>query len=194
MFDPKKQSWLALSFLLLACGGQSESEGTGGSGGAGAGGSGGGGGSGALGGGGTGALGGGGTGAVDGGSGGMGAGGSGGTSVGGAPGGGGAPCSALEAAYTSALASAKSCNPFIDMEECTAKVPDALACPCGLTFVNPSNAQAMKTMADTKYFWDQQKCGEGIGCPAIACEDPALGSCQPDSTNSGGVCQDMYKN
>jgi hypothetical protein len=52
----------------------------------------------------------------------------------------------------------------------------------------------MQSLKDIKYFWDQQQCGATIDCPAIACEEPALGSCQPDSTNAGGVCQDMYTN
>jgi len=180
--------WLSTAVLLSACGGQSENVGTGGAAGVG--------GASASGGGGTGAVAGtGGSGAVDGGSGGTVSGGSGGIGAsGGAPGGGGAPCNSLAEAYVDTLKKAKVCNPFIDMEECTQKVADALMCPCGTTFVNPGNVEAMKTLGDLQYFWDAQKCGDGIGCPAIACEEPALGSCTADSATATGACQDMYTN
>lgn len=182
---------VTLASLLGACGGKSDSDGAGGTGAAA--GAGGGGGSGAVAGGGSG-------GSATGGSGAMGGapGGSGGVGGvagdGGAPGGGGAPCASLSAAYLDTLKKAKACNPFIDMEECTATVADALDCPCANTYVNPGNSEAMKTLSDLKYFWDAQKCGEGIGCPAIACEPPLSGSCTPDSTGSSGVCQDNFSN
>ncbi|MBK7584420.1 MAG: hypothetical protein IPI67_29975 [Myxococcales bacterium] len=181
--------WFALSLVagLVACGGQSETGGTGGAAGAG--------GASASGGGGTGAVsGGGGSGAVDGGTGGTVAGGGGVGASGGAPGGGGAPCASLEQGYVETLKKAKVCNPMIDMEQCTKKVPDALACPCGGTFVNAGAAEALKTLGDLKYFWDTQKCGEGIGCPAIACEEPAGAGCDADPAGSSGTCQDMYLN
>jgi len=169
--------WLLVPLLFLACGGKSESGGTGGSGAS---------------------AGDGGTGATDGGTGG-GGGGAGGTSgsggsVGGAPGGGGAPCSALVQAYEETLLKAKSCNPVLSKLQCTAQVPDALDCPCAPTFVNPDNVEAMKTFEELTYFWKTQGCGATIDCPAISCESPALGACEPDPAAGTGQCTDMFKN
>lgn len=180
-----KAGWLVVLAGLTACGGQSESGGTGGSAGTGA----------SAGSGGSTSGGGGGSGAVDGGSGGTVSGGSGGVgAMGGAPGGGGAPCSSLATAYDEALKKAKACNPAVDMEQCTSTLPDALDCPCAPTYVNPANAEALKTLGDLKYFWDAQKCSEGIACPAIACEAPVAGSCQPDAAGATGTCEDMFTN
>jgi hypothetical protein len=188
-----RTGWLSLGSLafLLACGGESTSDGAGGNAGTGGGSSGGNGGSGNVGNGGSGN---GGSGAVSG-SGGLGAaGGVGGGASGGAPGGGGAPCAALNQAYAETLQSAKQCNPFIDMNECTDQMPDALMCPCASTFVNPGNTQAMSTLKELQAQWNLQKCFEGIGCPAIACEQPAFGTCQPTASGETGACEDLFTN
>lgn len=168
--------WICLSGCLwvFACGGESTTDGSGG------------GGSGAS-------SGGGGSGAMDGGIGGTAAGGSGGA-LGGAPGGGGAPCSALAQAYDEQLALAKGCNPVLSSEQCTLQIADALACPCGPTFVNPDNGAALATLNELSVQWNAQKCSEGINCPAIACEPPAFGACEVDASTGQGSCQDMFKN
>lgn len=174
--------WLCLGCFsfVIACGGESTSDGSGGSGGGGT--SGGGGGT-------SGGSGNGGSGAVYGGTGGVGGG-----SSGGAPGGGGAPCAALNDAYAQALQSAKVCNPFIDFNECMKPVPDALMCPCAQTYVNPGNTQAVATLDELQAQWNLQKCFEGIGCPAIACEQPALGTCEPNAGGDTGTCADLFTN
>ncbi len=166
--------WLSSFILLVACGGESETDGTGG------------GGSGAS-------AGNGGSGATDGGSGGTGNGGSGGA-LGGAPGGGGAPCSALAQVYSEQIAKAKLCDSLSATQQCTLQVADALECPCGPTFVNPDNGNAITTLNELQAQWNAQKCSEGINCPAIACETPALGACEVDATTGQASCQDMFKN
>ncbi|MFO0566140.1 MAG: hypothetical protein U0263_10795 [Polyangiaceae bacterium] len=120
--------------------------------------------------------------------------GTGGVSTGGVSGSGGAPCSVLDTTYAATLVQAKVCNPALDMEQCTAKVPDALACPCAFTFVNAGNASALNSLTELSAQWSLQKCSEGIDCPAIACEAPALGSCKADATTGSGSCQDMFTN
>lgn len=162
-----------LVLLVAACGGKSDSDGTGGASGSGA------------------SAGNGGSGATDGGTGG---GGTGGGGTGGAPGGGGAPCSALLQAYGETLAKAKECNPVLSTTQCTAQVADRLDCPCAPTFVNPTNAQALQTLDEISSFWKSQHCGDAIDCPAIACETPALGACEPDPSSGVGHCTDMYTN
>lgn len=189
-----KSLWITIPALLfLACGGESTGDGSGGSGGAGTGGSGTGGGGNVAGtsGSGSGAT------TTTGGTGGGGAPGgggasSGGASSGGAPGGGGAPCASLQTAYVETIAKAKVCNPAIDSEQCTAKVPNELECPCGDTHVNPGNTEALKNLNDLTYFWNAQKCGVGVACPDIACQEPKGGACQPDSSGVSGSCQDVY--
>jgi hypothetical protein len=186
--------WLSASSLLLliACGGESTSDplGAGGAG-AQAGSSGSGGGS-------TGGAtngGSGGSGAVYGGTGGIGTGATGGVAAGGAPsGGGGAPCTALADGYQQALSSAKVCNPYIDMNECTQPMPDQLPCPCGNTFVNPSNTQALTTLKELQAQWNAQGCYEGIACPDIACQEPSFGSCAPSPVGTYGNCEDLFEN
>lgn len=116
----------------------------------------------------------------------------GGAPSGGAPGGGGAPCASLQSAYLDTLQKAKACNPFIDFEECTAKVPTELECPCGDTYVNPGNTEALKNLSDLEYFWNAQNCSVGVACPDIACVEPKAGSCQPNAAAATGSCQDVY--
>lgn len=168
--------WICLSGCLwvVACGGESTTDGSGG------------GGSGAS-------SGGGGSGAMDGGSGGTAAGGAGGA-LGGAPGGGGAPCSALAQAYDEKVKVAKGCNPILSSVQCTLQIADALDCPCATTFVNPDNGAALATLNELTVQWNAQKCSEGIACPAIACEPPVFGACEEDASTGKASCQDMFKN
>jgi hypothetical protein len=184
----------SVSLLLAACGGSVDGGGTGGAGAqAGSGGSGAQAGSGGAMGGSGGAMGG--SGGVTGGSGGV-TGGSGGLGgVAGFGGGtGGGSCGALEQAYSDVLTQAKVCNPFIDMNECTAQVADQLACPCGPTFVNGGNGETIKMLQEIQDQWSAQKCYEGIGCPAIACQPPAGGGCEVDASGKSGSCQDYWLN
>jgi hypothetical protein len=170
--------WLSLVSLsfLVACGGESTSDGSGGGGSGAQAGTGGGSNGGTSGNGGSG-----------GGSGGVGG------STGGATGGGGAPCQALIDGYMETLKSAKECNPFIDMNECTGQVPNSLVCPCGPTYVNPANTQALATLKQIEEQAIAQNCLP-TGCPAIACEQPALGTCEPDASGNSGSCQDLFTN
>jgi hypothetical protein len=183
------RSWAAAAFILIAgCGGQSESDGSGGTSGtgaaAGSGGSTTGGTSGT-----SGTSGGGGS-ATGGGGGGTGGSGVGGGSTGGSPGSGGAPCAALEKAYDETLVKAKSCNPAIDFNECTATVGDQIACPCFGTYVNAGSPE-LATLQQIQNAWDQQKCGAGIDCPLVDCAQPLAGGCVADSVGSG-MCEDLY--
>ncbi len=175
------------AIALLGCGGQSSSGGTGGAAGSGA--SAGSGGSGA---------------GSSGGSGGTGAGGASGGTAGtpgtgatggsaGTPGSGGAPCSALEPAYAETLAKAKECNPNVDIEQCTELVDDALACPCGQTYVSAANQSTLGTLKEIQAAWNAQGCGEGVLCPDIACQVASFGQCTPNG-NGSGTCQDMFAN
>jgi hypothetical protein len=100
----------------------------------------------------------------------------------------------LNEAYAQALQSAKVCNPFIDFNECMQTMPDALMCPCAQTYVNPGNTQAMGTLKELQAQWNLQNCSEGIGCPAIACEQPALGTCEPNAGGDTGTCADLFTN
>lgn len=169
--------WLCLASFsfLVACGGQSTSDGSGGGGSGAQAGSGGGSNGGTSGNGGSG-----GTGGVGG-------------STGGATGGGGAPCQALIDGYMETLQLAKECNPFIDLNECMATVPNSLVCPCGPTYVNPANEKAIATLKEIEEQAKAQNCLP-VGCPAIACEQPALGTCEPDATGNSGLCQDLFTN
>ncbi len=165
--------WCASLLAVIACGGKST---TGGSGGSGA----------SAGNGGTGAASGGGTSGNGGGSGGGATGGSGGS--------GGTPCDELAQGYADMLATAKLCDPFIDENECTLQVENALICPCGPTFVNPGNTSALDALKQLQGKWDAQMCGADIDCPAIGCETPALGACQVDPSGAMGSCQDLFTN
>jgi hypothetical protein len=90
------------------------------------------------------------------------------------------------------VAKAKTCNPLIDFESCTTTVPNELECPCGNTYVNAGNTEAMKNLNDLAYFWKAQKCEVGVACPDIACQKPKGGSCEPDSSGVTGQCKDVY--
>jgi hypothetical protein len=168
--------WLCLtSFsILIACGGESTSHaGKGGSGAqAGSGGDATGGGSGN-----------GGSGAVAGGSGG----------VGGSVGGGGSPCQAIMDSYAAVMKSMKVCDPFIDLNECTGTVPNSIICSCAPTYINPANTEAIENLEHIQEEAFAQGCLP-FGCPAIACEQPALGTCEPDPSGNSGTCQDLYTN
>ena len=164
--------WLCLtSFsILIACGGESTShagKGAGGSGAqAGSGGS-------ATGG----SSGNGGSGAVDGGSGGV----------------GGSPCQSIIDSYAAVTKSAKVCNPFIDLNECSGTVPNSIACSCAPTYVNPANTEAIENLTHIQEEAFAQGCLP-FGCPAIACEQPVLGTCAPDPGGNSGTCQDLFAN
>jgi hypothetical protein len=171
---------LAVVGVLAGCGGQSSSDGSGGVSGSGA--------SSGSGGGSTGGNGTGGGGAVSGG-------GSGGTSVGGGggtPGSGGAPCSVLPQVYDEMLVKLRVCNPAVDINQCTQPVPDDLACPCAVTYVNAANSTDLQTLQEIQAAWDNQHCGDTIDCPAVDCAVPMIGECVPDSVGSG-MCQDEYE-
>jgi hypothetical protein len=174
--------WLCLTSFsfLVACGGESTSDGSGGGGSGAQAGSGGGSNGGTSGNGGSG-------GGIVGGSGGTGG------STGGATGGGGAPCQALIDGYMETLNSAKKCDPFIDMNECTGQAPNSLICSCAPTYVNPANTQALDMLKQIQEQAAAQNCLP-FGCPAIACEQPALGTCELDAGGNSGTCQDLYTN
>jgi hypothetical protein len=187
----------ALGCVLIACGGESNTDGgTGGSSGGGTGGaSKGGGGSGNAG---TGASSSGGAGASGGTSGGSGGGGgtitggSGGTGgSAGTPGTGGAPCDALEKAYMDTLPKAKACNLAVSSLQCTKSVADDLFCPCGMTFVNPSNTEAAKTLDELQAQYASSNCPP-VACPEIACQLVESAMCQADGTGTTtGKCVDQ---
>lgn len=185
MNEPKSPwSWACVaSFLIVACGGQSESDGSGGSGSGAAAGSGGATTGGSTGNGGS-ATGGGGSG---GGVGGVGVGGSG---AGGTPGSGGAPCATLEKVYDETLAKTKVCNPAINKNQCMLSVANELACPCFGTYVNEDSPD-VATLKQLESAWSSQGCGEGVGCPLVDCAQPMAGGCVADSVGSG-TCEDLY--
>ena len=175
--------WLCLtSFsILIACAGKSTTDGTGkGAGGADAQGGSGGSTTG-------GSSGNGGSGGVDGGSGGIGG------SLGGASGGGGSPCQAIIDSYGETMKSAKGCNPFIDLNECTGTAPNSIICSCAPTYVNPANAEAIEKLTQIQDEAFARNCLP-LSCPAIACEQPVLGTCEPDPSGNSGTCQDLYAN
>lgn len=153
---------LALGFAV-ACGGQSETSGTGGS--AGSGGS-------------------------TGGSGGGTSGGSGGSiggSGGGTSGAGGMPagCAELETQYSAYLGQAKGCNAAINALQCTLLIDTELSCPCK-TYVNPGNTDPVAKLKSLATEWAAKKCGEAIACPEIACPQPQGSGCQVNGAGGDG--------
>jgi Kazal-type serine protease inhibitor domain len=100
------------------------------------------------------------------------------------------PCAVLETAYATALAEAKTCDPAIDIEQCTERIGDALACPCPTSF-NPDNAAA-ETLKSLKDAWDDQQCGALISCPAVECPEITAATCLPGQSGAEGVCSEIY--
>ena len=125
------------------------------------------------------------------GSGGSGTGGSGtgGSGTGGSGGSGSVTCSDLVKSYATALAAAKTCNPFLSVLQCTKSVSDELPCPCP-TFVNPSNASEMTQLTDLQTAWLKNKCNVGVMCPAVACPQPSGATCSQSGGSKAGTCKD----
>jgi hypothetical protein len=164
--------FLATLALAVACGGESEKDGTGGTGGSATGGS----TSGGTGGTGTGATGGTGTGAT----GGTGTGATGGTGTGGIPG-----CAELDAKYAAYLTQDKGCNAMINAIQCTELIDTELSCPCS-TYVNPTNTTPLQELKSLKAEWTAKGCDLGVACPEIACPVPQGSGCQVNGAGGDG--------
>jgi hypothetical protein len=107
------------------------------------------------------------------------------TGGGGAGSDGGVSCSDLEAQYSAALGTARSCTVSAS-GQCTQMVSGDLS-PCFSNcqiFVNDATAlNALKAQ------WLQAGCGAGVfACPAIACLQPSKGECVAGD-GGGGICQ-----
>ncbi|MBI3206761.1 MAG: hypothetical protein HYZ29_34820, partial [Myxococcales bacterium] len=122
------------------------------------------------------------------GTGGSGTGGSG-TGGGGTGGTGSVTCSDLEKSYQTALAAAKTCNPFLSVEQCTKSTDDELPCPCP-TFVNPTNSSDLTKLSDLKTAWVKNKCNVGVACPAVMCPQPSGATCSQSGGSKAGACTD----
>ncbi len=122
------------------------------------------------------------------GTGGSGTGGSG-TGGSGTGGSGSVTCSDLAKSYATALAAAKTCNPFLSVLQCTKAVNDELPCPCP-TFANPSNASEMTQLTDLQTAWLKNKCNVGVMCPAVACPQPGGATCSQSGGSKAGTCKD----
>ena len=102
------------------------------------------------------------------------------------------PCAVLEKQYADALAEAKTCDPTIDIEQCTERIGDQLACPCP-TSVAPVNAAAMSTLESLAAQWDAMSCGQNVGCPDVECPMIPSAFCGASTSNgSEGSCQEQY--
>ena len=106
--------------------------------------------------------------------------------------GGPSQCAVLEQAYLDAVQDARSCDPFIDFEECTEIINEELRCPCGGTAVNPGNVEAIEELDSIADQWLAAGCGDDIACPAIACEPALGGSCQPAPDGMTGICETVF--
>jgi PPE-repeat protein len=115
--------------------------------------------------------------------------GTGGSGSGGTGGSGSVTCSDLAKSYATALAAAKTCNPFLSVLQCTKSVSDELPCPCP-TFVNPSNSSEMTQLTDLQTAWLKNKCNVGVICPAVACPQPSGATCSQSSGSKAGTCKD----
>ena len=115
--------------------------------------------------------------------------GTGGSGRGGTGGAGSVTCSDLAKSYATALAAAKTCNPFLSVLQCTKSVSDELPCPCP-TFVNPSNASEMTQLTDLQTAWLKNKCNVGVMCPAVACPQPSGATCSQSGGSKAGTCKD----
>ena len=115
--------------------------------------------------------------------------GTGGSGTGGSGGSGSVTCSDLAKSYATALAAAKTCNPFLSVLQCTKSVSDELPCPCP-TFVNPSNASEMTQLTDLQTAWLKNKCNVGVMCPAVACPQPSGATCSQSGGSKAGTCKD----
>jgi hypothetical protein len=99
-------------------------------------------------------------------------------------------CDALAAAYSDAIAEARSCDTSIDVPQCTEKVFTALSCPCEEIFVNSANSASFSELTALRSQWDDLQCGADRPCPAVACESPTSGSCVPDGVDAfSGLCE-----
>ncbi|HHH31720.1 MAG TPA: hypothetical protein ENK57_25685 [Polyangiaceae bacterium] len=106
--------------------------------------------------------------------------------------GGPALCAVLEEDYLLAIEAARSCDPFIDLEECTEIVPERLRCPCGGIAINPGNEEAVDDLATTASQWFDAGCSENVLCPDIECEPATGGSCQPAPDGMSGICETLF--
>ena len=101
-------------------------------------------------------------------------------------------CDDLELQYTAALVAARSCNPWIDFEQCTEEIPDQLACPCP-TFINPGNTEARNELRRLHQLWLDNGCGNLIDCPEIPCAVPGYSYCEPTGgSGEAGTCVDDH--
>lgn len=98
-----------------------------------------------------------------------------------------ADCQAIETAYREAVAKAKSCDPAIDIPQCTELVPSELSCPCD-TSINPANAEAVAEMDMHSAQWDAEGC-VAEACPAVECPNVQGGFCS-SAGGPGGNCED----
>jgi hypothetical protein len=102
-------------------------------------------------------------------------GGAGGASTGGG-GSGPADCDALLTQAYAAIEAAKACNPTIDLNECTEIVP-SLCCPIA---VNPANAAAIAELEALLAEIAAQQCQ--VDCPAVPCFKDPQGVCVGETT------------
>jgi hypothetical protein len=70
-------------------------------------------------------------------------------------------------------------------------VPNSIVCSCAPTYVNPANAEAIEMLSQIEDEAFAKNCLPRT-CPAIACEQPVLGGCEPDASGDSGTCRDLY--
>jgi hypothetical protein len=93
-------------------------------------------------------------------------------------------CVSLESEYVAAYGEAKSCDPMLSVEQCTALVFAGLVCGCE-TFFNKNKVDAIANVSALKEKYDGAGCGKPVLCEQ--CQPPKQGFCSSD-----GVCQDAY--
>jgi hypothetical protein len=99
--------------------------------------------------------------------------------------GGGASCDQLQAAYKTALATARACS--VDgTNQCQKTAESALGCTGCPTFVTDDSGLSQYDNA-----WNQAGCSQNQLCPAIACLAPKAATCKA-SDAGGATCVDSF--
>lgn len=99
-------------------------------------------------------------------------------------------CDTLHQQYLEAIDDAQVCDPGINLAQCTLQLDDQLACPCP-TFVNPSNAAAIRQAQSLQAQWDALGCSAQVNCPAVECIAPMSASCVANSIAIGACIDDI---
>jgi len=93
-------------------------------------------------------------------------------------------CSTLESEFHARLATAKTCNPALSVEQCTVGVIGALYCGC-TTFVNGLESGAIEDLKQIEARYGESGCAPRVVCEP--CAAPARAYC-----SSVGRCEDVF--